>query len=94
MSLSDLASIGTLVSSVAVFVSLIYLGLQMRQNAKHTRALIHQARIDRVVGSQLRSTEPNLAASEAYDSGFAALVSETMANKPSPVASLRGVTTP
>ncbi len=62
MSLSDLASIGTLASSVAVLVSLIYLGLQMRQNAKHTRALIHQARIDRIVGNQLRAAEPGLAA--------------------------------
>jgi hypothetical protein len=62
MSLSDLASIGTLASSVAVFVSLIYLGLAMRQNAKHTRALIHQGRIERIMDSQLRAAEPALAA--------------------------------
>jgi hypothetical protein len=46
MSLSDLASIGSLISGVAVLVSLVYLGLQTRQNAKHTRALIHQGRTD------------------------------------------------
>jgi hypothetical protein len=46
MSLSDLASIGTLISGVAVLVSLVYLGLQTRQNTKHTRALIHQGRTD------------------------------------------------
>jgi hypothetical protein len=43
-SLSDLSSIGSLVSGVAVLVSLIYLAQQTRQNSKHTRALIHQGR--------------------------------------------------
>ncbi len=42
MSLSDLASIGSLVSGVAVLVSLVYLSQQTRQNTKHTRALIFQ----------------------------------------------------
>jgi len=42
MSLSDLASIGSLVSGLAVLVSLVYLGQQTRQNTKHTRALIFQ----------------------------------------------------
>jgi len=46
MSLSDIASIGSLVSGVAVLVSLIYLSLQMKQNTKHTRALIHQGRTE------------------------------------------------
>ena len=45
MTLSDLASIGSLVSGIAVTASLIYLALQTHQNAKHTRALIHQGRI-------------------------------------------------
>ena len=44
MSLSDLASIGSLVSGVAVLVSLIYLSQQTRQNTKHSRALIQQGR--------------------------------------------------
>jgi hypothetical protein len=44
MVLSDLASIATVVSSIAVLGSLVYLAQQMRQNAKHTRALIQQAR--------------------------------------------------
>jgi len=39
MTLSDLASIGSLVSRFAVLVSLIYLAQQTRQNSKHTRAL-------------------------------------------------------
>ena len=45
MSLSDLASIGSLVSGIAVLVSLVYLSQQTKQNSKHTRALIHQGRI-------------------------------------------------
>jgi hypothetical protein len=44
MSLSDLASIGSLVSGIAVLVSLVYLAQQTRQNTKHTRALIQQGR--------------------------------------------------
>ena len=39
MSLSDLASIATVVSSIAVLGSLVYLGYQTRQNARHTRDL-------------------------------------------------------
>jgi hypothetical protein len=44
MSLSDLASISNLVSSVAVLASLVYLAQQIRQNTKHTRTLIQQGR--------------------------------------------------
>jgi hypothetical protein len=62
MSLSDLASIGTLISSFAVLGSLIYLGLQMRQNARHTRALIHQGRVARIIDTQLHAAEPSQAA--------------------------------
>jgi hypothetical protein len=69
VSLADLASIGTLASSVAVFVSLIYLTLQMRQNTKHTKALIHQGRIERIVDMQLRAAEPSLAAAIIAGSG-------------------------
>ena len=48
MSLSDLASIGGFVSGFAVLVSLIYLSLQIRQNTKHSRALIQQGRAARI----------------------------------------------
>src|SRR5262249_49939347 len=69
---SDLASIGTLASSIAVFVSLIYVGLQMRQNAKHTRALIHQGRVARIVDFQLRCAEPSLSAAIVAGNGLEA----------------------
>ena len=48
MSLSDLASIGSLVSGVAVLVSLIYLALQVRQAEKNQRAVLNQGYITRV----------------------------------------------
>jgi len=45
MSLSDLASIGSLVSGVAVLASLIYLTLQVRQNTHAHRTTAHQGRL-------------------------------------------------
>jgi len=71
MSLVDLASLGTLASSVAVFVSLIYLAMQMRQNAKHTMALIHQGRVARIVDLQLRAADPAMAAAIIAGNGRA-----------------------
>jgi hypothetical protein len=42
MVLSDLASIATAISGLAVTASLIYVGIQTKQNVRHTRALVHQ----------------------------------------------------
>ena len=42
MVLSDIATISTVVSGFAVTASLIYVGIQTKQNVRHTRALIHQ----------------------------------------------------
>src|SRR5580692_9448655 len=42
MVLSDLASMATAISGLAVTASLIYVGIQTKQNVRHTRALIHQ----------------------------------------------------
>ena len=47
MSLSDLASIGSLASGLAVLASLIYLTMQIRQSDKHQRALMSQGTITR-----------------------------------------------
>jgi hypothetical protein len=47
MSLSDLASLGSLVSGVAVLVSLIYLARQVRQAERNQRALAQQMRASR-----------------------------------------------
>jgi len=57
MSLADLASIGGFVSGVAVLISLVYLSLQIRQNTKHSRALIQQGRAARIADTALRLAE-------------------------------------
>jgi len=58
MSLSDLASIGSLVSGVAVLVSLVYLSLQVRQAEKNQRALMNQGAITRVTDILVGMTQP------------------------------------
>jgi len=62
MSLSDVASIGSIVSSVAVVVSLAYLGFQIRQNTLHQRASMQQGRAARVVELISRTAETDIAA--------------------------------
>jgi len=44
MTLSDLANLGTFISSIAVLVSVIYLALQIRQSARNQRSLIDRGR--------------------------------------------------
>ncbi len=61
MSLSDLANIGSFVSGIAVVVSLIYLALQVRHAQKTQRALMHQARTERVVNAALTSMQNEIA---------------------------------
>ena len=61
LSLSDLASIGSFVSGIAVVVSLIYLALQVRHAHKAQRALMHQARTERVINAALTSMQTEIA---------------------------------
>ena len=61
MSLSDWASIGSLVSSIAVLISLIYLALQVRQAERNQQASIRQGRATRVVDIILAAGEPSFA---------------------------------
>jgi hypothetical protein len=59
MTLSDLASIATVISSIAVLASLIYLAQQTRQNTRHTRALIQQGRNQQVIDFDMAgATDP------------------------------------
>jgi hypothetical protein len=67
VSLSDLASVGSLVSGVAVLVSLLLLyiqlrqiGEQIRQTEKNQKAVIGQGRTNRMVEISLRAAEPGL----------------------------------
>ena len=68
MTLSDLASIGGLISGVAVLASLIYLAQQTRQNVRHSQALIQQGRAARIADTALRIAE--LRESDAIDKCF------------------------
>lgn len=58
MSLSDLASIGSFISGLAVTVTLIFLLLQMRQTNKNQRALMQQGRSARTADLLMRLTGP------------------------------------
>lgn len=69
MTLSDLASIGSLVSGIAVLVSLVYLAQQIRQSTKHTRAQIQQGRIQRITEQQLAFAQTDLSAAWLAASG-------------------------
>jgi hypothetical protein len=68
MTLSDLASIGSLVSGVAVLVSLVYLSLQVRQTERNQQAMIRQGRINRAVELVTARMAPSVA--EAISSGI------------------------
>ena len=61
MTLSDFATFSTAVSGLAVTASLIYLALQTHQNAKHTKALIHQGRASRSVDLSIAAASLELA---------------------------------
>jgi hypothetical protein len=59
MSLSDLAGIATVLSSIAVCGSLIYLALQVRQSDRNQRTLLQQATSARNMESLWKSSEPH-----------------------------------
>ena len=60
MSLSDLASLGSFVSGVAILFSFVFLALQLRQANVNQRALIQSARASRVIDTVYRNIEPHL----------------------------------
>jgi hypothetical protein len=62
MTLSDVASIAAIFSSIAVAVSLVYVALQVRQAEKNQRAVIQQGRANRVSDAALALSEPGTAA--------------------------------
>lgn len=72
MSLTDLASLGTFVSSFAVLISLGYLGMQIAQNTKHTRALIQQGRISGITEQYLAMADADLTAAYLVANGHPA----------------------
>jgi hypothetical protein len=63
MILSELASIGSFISGVAVVVSLIYLAFQVRQAAKNQRGTMHQMRAALSTDVMLRIADQGLSPS-------------------------------
>ena len=58
MSLSDLAAIGSFISGIAVFMSFIFLSLQLRQANRNQRSLMQQSRTGRNVEILLKMADP------------------------------------
>jgi hypothetical protein len=69
MSLSDYASVGNIIGALAVVVSLIYLGLQIRQNTRHAQAVIQQSRCALLSEHSMRIADSH--ALDAYMRGMA-----------------------
>jgi hypothetical protein len=53
MSLSDLASLGSFLSGIAVLASLVFVFFQLRQNDKTQRALMHQSALQRTIDTNM-----------------------------------------
>src|SRR5690349_24047749 len=60
MSLTDLTTLASLVSSAAVLVSLLFLGLQIRQSTRNQRTLMQQGRSTRNVDLLSRLGDPKV----------------------------------
>jgi hypothetical protein len=69
MSLADIATIASVVSSAAVVVSLIYLSLQIRQTQRNQQALMQQTRTAGITDMNIALADPAIAA--AYNKGLA-----------------------
>lgn len=61
MSLSDLASLGSFISGVAVMISLIYLALQVRQTKRNQQIAIRHSRASRIVELHLALADAGVA---------------------------------
>ena len=60
MNITLLVNIGTLASSVAVLISLVYLAAQVRMTEKNQRALINQGVLNRTVDMVKWNAEPHI----------------------------------
>src|ERR1700749_4167366 len=60
MTLSDIADTGTFIGAVGVFISLIYLALQVRQAELNQRSMASQGVAARITGIVQWSAEPHI----------------------------------
>ncbi|HLK94017.1 MAG TPA: hypothetical protein VKZ18_29255 [Polyangia bacterium] len=77
MSLSDLSSLGSFVSGVAVLISLIYLALQVRQTKRNQQIAIRHSRATRVVELHLALAETAAADAWLHGSGSPGEITQT-----------------
>jgi hypothetical protein len=77
MSLSDLASVGSFVSGLAVLISLIYLALQVRQTKRNQQIAIRHSRATRVVELHLALADIAVADAWLHGSGSPQQITET-----------------
>lgn len=70
MPLADIASIASIISSIAVAVSLIYLGVQAHQNVKHARASIQAGRVDRIMNQMIGFSDTDKCAAYLAGNGL------------------------
>lgn len=60
MTLSDLASIGSLASGIAVAITLVFLLIQIRQTNRNQRSLMQQGHLTMLVDASMRWAEPTM----------------------------------
>ena len=65
MTLEGIYFISQIIAAVAIVASLIFVGLQIRQSDRIQRAVMHQARADRIIGLFLTQAEPHMVATAA-----------------------------
>jgi hypothetical protein len=76
MSLSNLAAIGSFVSGIAVFLSFIFLSLQLRQANRNQRSLMQQARTSRNVEILLKMADSEISETLAQASANCASMTD------------------
>ena len=77
MSLSALASLGSLVGGIAVLISLIYLALQVRQTERNQQISIRHSRASRTVELHLALADPAVADAWLHGSGSPQEITQT-----------------
>ena len=77
MSLSDLASLGSFVSGLAVLTSLLYLALQVRQTERNQQISIRHSRVSRIVELELALADPRVASAWAHGSSSPQEITQT-----------------
>ena len=77
MTLSDLASLGSFISGVAVTISLIYLALQIRQSKRNQQIAIRHSRASRVVELHLALADAGVANAWLHGVGNPEAITQT-----------------